>query len=244
MNLPSIIYVYNSLGSNGDELRYSLRSLKNLPHDKVVVSGDRHDWFSDDIIHIPIDRRVHSKYHDAERRWGNALKADLGITDFYAFNDDFFIVKPLELVPNYHVGKLYEAHLTRVKNHGHSSYTEAMQRTDRFLHDQGITDRYAYATHTPMRMNVTNRLLVHHMLLDRLRDGYTIMPRTVYGNMFVAPSEEIEDVKIIDLETGLNDIQSILTTGIVSTHEYSFSQGKIGRELRAMFPEPSRYERT
>lgn len=213
------------LRADGDyeELRYSLRSLRNLPHRRVWLVGGRPSWVRD-VGHIPttqMSTKVRNVYLGLI-----AAARHRGVSDpFILFNDDFFVTEPVDDVPVWHLGPIrdvLEGYVGRADN-----YVQRIHRTARVV---GY-DALSYEGHWPMR-------LVKAPLLDLLdecaRDELQI--RTVYGNRMRLDGEQHPDCKIKRDGFGVR-------TPFTSTSDTSFAEYQIGRDLRAMFPDPSPYER-
>src|SRR5690554_3413219 len=99
-----VVYVYKQSG-NGDELKHSLRSLRNLAdfNGKVFIVGDSHTWFSNDITHIPCPSKTRNFYLDAEEKWLKAISDERISDNFIAMNDDMYITESTSL-PVMHQG--------------------------------------------------------------------------------------------------------------------------------------------
>src|SRR5688572_14976620 len=88
-----------------DELRYSLRSLVNLPHDRVWIAGHRPEWVSKEVGHIAVHQLGGTTKY--ERSLANLLAAcsHPEVSDeFVRFDDDFFVMVPMDRVPLLHQG--------------------------------------------------------------------------------------------------------------------------------------------
>ena len=91
--LPVVIpYVHTN--DDGAELRYTLRSLKNIKNwnGEVYVIGDKERWFKD-IIYIRQKRQWGRPYDDVI----NKLK-QVPVDDYILMMDDVYITKPTEVV--------------------------------------------------------------------------------------------------------------------------------------------------
>ena len=51
-----IVYVFHTDSGDDSELKYSLRSLENLPHRRVFIIGDKPSFEVKNLIYIPLDR--------------------------------------------------------------------------------------------------------------------------------------------------------------------------------------------
>lgn len=104
-NPPDVVYI-NRPGDENEELRYSLRSLKNLPHDRVFIVGYSPVWVRG-CESIAVDPQ-RSKHASAESNLIAACSS-LEVSDpFYVFNDDFYVMQEMETIPVLHEGPLSE----------------------------------------------------------------------------------------------------------------------------------------
>ena len=211
-----VVYVVAEEPRN-EELRYSLRSLKNVPHDKVWIAG-----------HVPEWARVHgvpSPQPNNRNRWENStsnLQAALAeevSEHFLFFNDDFFILEPVDGFPPRHLGPIQK-----------QTWPE-MAAVDALLKSTGIPAPLNYELHTPMEM-VVWRAREALQIVDRT--GTHRHKRTVYGNLAAIGGESLADVKV----HGLGKTPS---GALTSTNSTSWD-GVAGKRIREMFPEPSEYE--
>jgi hypothetical protein len=106
MESMSAVWVYWAAGAEGDELRYSMRSvLANVAGLKnVVLCGDRPDWYGGDFIHSPRFSEHAAKKQFGTARWckwidsivklKKIIASDLVTDRFLWLYDDTFIVQP------------------------------------------------------------------------------------------------------------------------------------------------------
>lgn len=100
-DLPDLIYVVRP-GDNNPALRFSLRSLANLPHNRVFIAGHCPSWVRN-VTAIPV-RKLPSKLNAIENNLRAALRhPELGDRCTY-FNDDFFVMQPMDEIPITHGG--------------------------------------------------------------------------------------------------------------------------------------------
>lgn len=217
-----VVYIYRKSDKRGDELRHSLRSLKNLKefNGQVFIVGDSHDWFSDEITHIPLKVSSYSPYKDAESKWITACRDERIADDFIMMNDDYYITTPTKL-PVMHRGEIQEP-LNR------SMHTYALYKTKLYLQEEhGIDTPLNYAIHAPMLINKAKRLHVSTLIRDSLNVGHPLLARTVYGNLYNLGGE---------LTTDLKTYTGVLKEGtFISTSFYT-------EELATLFPDKSIYE--
>jgi hypothetical protein len=99
--LPDILYVCRP-GENNPALKFSLRSLANVPHNRVFISGYCPSWVRN-VTAIPV-RKLPSKLNAIENNLRHALRhPELGERCVY-FNDDFYVMETVDEVPITHGG--------------------------------------------------------------------------------------------------------------------------------------------
>lgn len=211
-----------------EELRYSLRSLKNFPHGKV--------WFYGGCPKgLKPDHHVYVK-QDQPTKWANIFKSfklachNNDITkDFWLFNDDFFVMKPVKDGPNYYNGSLYKRVVTlEDTHHGMTPYSQQLRYTLQELECMGC-DTVNYALHVPMKIN---RKKAQELI--NIMDGPMI--RCLYGNYFKIGGEEHSDFKIDSLDKVYKD------GDYLSTNDKSFNHGAVGKQIREYFKDKCKYE--
>jgi hypothetical protein len=219
VGLPDVVYLLRN-GDQNEELRYSLRSLTNLPHRRVWLAGFQPSWTTN-VERIPVRQR-HGKWDNQQN---NLLAActhpDLS-ERFVLFNDDFFVVHPILAVPVLHRGP-FSSIVDRYRTRG-DEYGRRMRATVDLL---GL-DALAYdAIHVPMTFGKTEL----GGMLDDLPDG--LLFRSVYGNRLAVGGVKHRDVK---------SRHRIGDGPFASTSDGAFKRRPAGKALRAMFPSPSPYE--
>lgn len=215
-----------------DELRYSLRSIAaNLPHDRVWVVGGRPAWLRN-VEHVPST--------PAGTRWQivpdhlRAVTARADLSERFVYlNDDFFVVRPLAEVP-----VLYRNTLAaEVGGHQQgSAWRRGQRETLELLRRWGIRDPLNYELHVPMVMG-RDELAEALARAAAARSFTALAYRSLYGNVAGVGGEQGADVKVFGRTAALP-----AGATFVSTNDDSFTSGRIGRQLRARFPEPCRYE--
>lgn len=223
-----IVYILGT-GSrfNDEEIRYSLRSLKNLPHDKVFVIGEKPDFFSDEIRHIPAQDPFDVKQQNAFHKLSIACDTEEISDDFVLMNDDFFILNPIDEVKHYYRDTLDNS----IANHpSHSGdFYEAMVFTRDLL--GGGKD---FAHHSPFVYN-KKRL---SKLLKKKYDS-TVNLRTLYAN-----TEQIEGLQRKDVKcTDKKSFYEMLYGDIISTDDLVFGSNRFQRMIKTYFPEKCKYEK-
>jgi hypothetical protein len=219
MNKYSVLYVYKQTEDDGQELKHSLRSLKNIRNwdGKVFIAGDKPSWIKD-VIHIIPRATGSSHMHDVEIKILAALDDDRLPDDFIYMNDDIYCTKRSS-VKEFHKGDLDGERQT-------SFYNKAKRATAKYLWSQGIDEPLDYDVHTPMIMNKAERRMVSIIVRPSLR-GIPLLPRSIYGNLYYKKPVYYEDRKTKGDELPEGDF--------ISTQYFT-------DELSKLFPEPSEFE--
>jgi hypothetical protein len=220
-------YVYIARAGENEELKYSLRSIeKNMPKGRVWVLGYRPVWYIGDFIYIEDT----AKKFDNIRNCIKVASEHPEISDdFVLMNDDFFALKTMESVPNFH-GGLLSNKIKQYKELGMASvYIRLLELTHKQLVMSGIKDPIDYDIHVPMVMNK-----------NKLRESLDIayFPRSSYGNFAKIGGEQIKDVKIYN---STEKIQLDKNLYFVSVDDRSFLRLK-DTTLESAFPMPSSLE--
>jgi hypothetical protein len=100
-----IVYIYRHSRDDGRELRYSLRSLSNVPHGKVFIIGDKPKW-TKGIVHVPASDPHGLKALNALHKITVACRDPRVSEDFVLMNDDFYVLKPIPGIPTLHRGTI------------------------------------------------------------------------------------------------------------------------------------------
>lgn len=213
-------------GEWNEELRYSLRSLCNLPHDRVWVAGAMPSWVRDaELIEAP---RAHTPWEQTTANLLAAAEHPDVSENFLLFNDDFFVMEPLSSMPVLHRGPV-----TGNDVKGVSSYTAQLHYLARWLREQGHTDVLSYELHVPMEMTKTGVREI--MDLGAPRQALVRHKRSLFGNHFHVGGTLMHDCKIRDKGARLD-------RPFLSTSDASFQRWPVGDYVRSRFPEPSPYE--
>ena len=218
-----------------EQLRYALRSwAAHLPHRRVWVVGHRHPWLTAEVGHIPT-------VQDGNK-WENTAAAvrlaceHPDVSDpFLLADDDMFTMRPLPGgMPVLHRGLVTDVE-RYYEQHGPAAYLEGMRETRQLLAGLGHTEPLSYELHVPLPVGKGTMLNV----LWRGRHLGALHKRTAYGVLARLGGEQVEDVKVRHrAPRGYGPEDRFL-----STMPDSFTNGAVGRFIRARFPEPSPYER-
>lgn len=227
-----VVYLLKNSPVN-EELRYSLRSVDCFfGHNKVWFVGGQPDWLVPDE-RLALSQHDASKYKNVRNMLVEVCKNDEMTDDFWLFNDDFFILTPFcDDVPNYYNGTLQEQ-IKRCEeaDGGITEYTANLRHLVETLERAGLPT-LNYSIHKPMLINRRKALEV----LEKFPDES--MFRALYGNYWGVGDTDEVDCKIRRTDRGIREGRKF-----VSTQDESFEFGIVGRQLRDMFSEQSRFER-
>jgi hypothetical protein len=141
---------------------------------------------------------------------------NLDITDnFYLFNDDFFVMKPINKIPYFYRGTLSE----QITARANGSYTNALKTTRGYL--QG--DELSYELHVPMLFNKQKLYELIVSLEKEIKFGRCPLVRSAYGNLHATNASQLDDVK---------NVENYEYKTFLSTTEKSF-RGEIGKYIRS-----------
>lgn len=218
----------------GEELRYSLRSLVKIPHDKVFIVGGCPEWVKN-VIHIPTEQ-TGTKYKNTTNNLIKACNDSRISKDFILMNDDFFFLEniiPKEL--NLHNGPVDKSleRYHRLIPKG-SPYVNGMEQTKAFIESLGIKNPLSYELHVPFVIN--KKRFLKMFKLPGVMDIPCLHKRTLYGNLYLSGGKEIPDVKIF----GRKRLNLVIKEKFVSCDDFGF--WRMVNFLISKFPEKSDYE--
>ena len=213
-----------------DELRYSLRSVeKNFPHRKVFFVGGQPKGFKPDGK-IEHKQTGYNKWDQIRSSMWKIVECDEITDDFYLFNDDFFIMKP---VKGKYVNMVDGTLIRRIEElandcKGFNSYAKTLLKANEELKTLKCPTMN-YDLHTPMLMN-------KEMVKNSIGKCASPQMRSIYGNINRIPYIIHPDVKVYGLD--------VVPEGpdLLSTDDDSFTKGKVGEYIRTAFNKPSRFE--
>ena len=226
-----IVYFVKNAPHN-EELRYSLRSIeKNFPHAIVWIYGFCPYELNTDRI-VNVEQMEPTKWQNTRKLMAAACANDDITPDFWLFNDDFFIMKPITELPPLYDGDLV-THIEEIKaRHGGTAtnYTRQLEHLVKTLKKAGYGTKN-YAIHKPM--------LINRAKMRETLEKYPDEPmlRALYGNMHNIGGQPAKDCKIAaHLRPNTKD------EAIISTDDYAFANLDTGDYIRAQFPDKCKYE--
>lgn len=222
---------------NNEELRYSLRSLEaNWLYNDVWFYGGCPNGLEPDH-YVKILQNAPTKWENVRNMMVEVCKNDQITEDFWLFNDDFFILKPVsnDFKPRYDGTLTSKIQEIRDKHGGEDSeWTANLGKLLKLLKKHKKSE-YCYAIHEPMLVNRKKMLEV----LEKFPNEP--MLRALYGNWWSIGGEQESDPKYAMPEP-MDLGRKLMNHDIVSTSDESFQSGYIGRWLRDKFDTKSRFE--
>lgn len=212
--------LYRVRPGNNESLRYSLRSLANVPHGDVYIVGHPPKWVKN--VHVIQPRMWRTKWR--------ALTGDLALAcreltgrRLLLVDDDMYILRKHKRVTPVHGGGLREAAARKL-----GTYGRTLAWTADYLEALGIAAPLSYEIHVPFEMDANAMLSAIAPVVDAPRP---LQARTVYGNVVGIGGAETQDVKLKD---------GPLPADYLSTapHTWRYWQPQLER----LFPEPSEHE--
>lgn len=210
-----------------EELKYSLRSVeKNFPHRLVWFVGGQPKGLKPDV-RLPHTQTGETKWAKIKSSMWKVTGDDDLSDDFFLFNDDFFIMKPVKgKFVNFVDGTI----MRRVEElhhdcYGLNAYARTLYKANEELKTLGCPTMN-YDVHLPMLLN-------KKLVRESINKCSSPQMRSIYGNVNNVPYKVMPDVKVYDKE-------SVPTESVyLSTNDDTFKDGKVGEYIRSSFPDPS-----
>ncbi len=218
-------------GNGNEELRYSLRSLVNLPHRNVYLMGSPPAWTV--CENRPFQQGVNYRVNTTKAMRKACEDPEIS-NPFIFMNDDFFIMNPLLECPRLNRGPI-DSVITQLAPKK-DSYAQGMAATKNLLISLGFTDVLSYELHMPMLI-FKDSMQYALKKYDQSRAA-NLHKRTLYGNIIDYGGESVADNKINN-NTSTWDRDCTF----ISTSDLSFKTYTVGAWIRSFFPNPSPYER-
>jgi len=236
--VTTLLYSYLTTEDDGEELRYSLRSVEENLHMgtlDVMVVGDKPSWFVNGI-HVegnPTRDKATNMMFNVHAAC-SALQS-LNVLNAVYLSDDYLLMYPQEDVFPIHRGTL-EDHIRAFRKFKDEDdwYRVALDATFNLLTRAGHPEPLSWEMHLPMPLNVE---MAVKSLAPFLKADPAPFWRTMYGNLvgFPRPAYRSQD--------GLYYGQSPMRIGTpwVSAIPSQW-EGHMHRRARRMFKRPSRWE--
>lgn len=206
--------------TNSDELKYTLRSLVNLPHDKVYIIGDKTPF---NVNHIQYIQGINIAQNTLNIMNIAANHQEIS-EDFIYMHDDMFILNPIKEIPIRHRGTLKEVIGNRTKA---NFYVRRMIDTMKYLQSIGIEEPLCYDIHIPFVINKEK--------WRNLNLNVKYNKQSTYGNVYGIGGTKTSDVKV-------RGYDSVPKDDFVSSYDPTFKQNALGKIIREKFKNKCEYE--
>lgn len=239
---PDIVFPVRP-GDWNEELRYALRSLVNVPHDRVWIVGHCPPWVrkrfgrEPGVHHYP---RVQegSKYLNATKGLVEVAR-ELGSSmskPFLLSNDDFYVMQKVKgHFPVFHMGPVEKVIEWYQKKRHRGAYWRGMVATFELMQRLGIKEPLSYELHIPMPIYREDLLEAW----DLGRSIEVLHIRTLYGNLANLRGTQMEDVKVYRGRT--TRTQDWKQWPFLSSND-DVTFPPMRTLMRERFPDPSPYE--
>ncbi len=238
-NIVDIIYPIGK-GSkwNNNELKYSLRSLEK--HGKslgrVFITGDCPDFLSDEIVHTPCEDSYSYGVINTNEKILHTLRSHDVSDNFVFMNDDFFLLKDVDLSTYpYYYKRMLKPEEEKKK------YGNSLVFTYYYLIFQEKSVKN-FELHLPIVFNKQNFLSLEKewSLSKKLPLG--LQTRSIYCNMLSIDGIKTRDCKIRDFSDPKDVWDVIEPRDCFSIADTAISCG-IESILSELYPKKSKYEK-
>ena len=229
--LYDVVYIVKEDPRN-EELRYSIRSVvENFPVRNIWIFGYCPSWLKE-IIYVKIPQNG-QKWSNSKMLFDKIANCESLPDEFVLFNDDFFVIEKVDKVEQWYDGLLQDRidQLRETFKNQHPLYANQLQQVADRLAEYGIKEPKNYAVHKPMLFNRKNMAESLELTKD-----LPMSLRSFYANYFNVGGIDAPDTKVFRL--GDYKVEG----PYVSSDDRTFRLGHIGRDIRAMFPNKSKYE--
>ena len=225
---PDAVYVCRS-GEKNEELRYSLRSLTNIPHGHVYIAGGTPPSWVAGVARIPVAQTPHPYLNTTAAVRAACL--DPRVSDpFILMNDDFFITEPLDALPTLNRGPIPNIVAETTERHGRrSDYAVGMETVADTSERLGHPKPLSFELHVPMLIDKATMLEAIALCPD---DG--MHKRTLYAALAGLKGETVSDCKLYSCDDPLPE------GPFLSTCKATFPTALPA--LDRLFPDRCRYE--
>lgn len=254
----AVVIPYLKSEAAGEELRYTLRSWADhfLEDHRIIIVGDREDWFSPEITHVPLDpvliledcncaapAEIRNPQADVTHKILTLIASGEVTGDFILTNDDIYLAGPTSLI-DIQVLKAFGDLEDHAK--GTSLFCQNSLRTKQALAKEGLSTHH-YGTHTPMFVNAEILAEVIEKF-NATEKGYLLT--SLYFN------SRFPDARPIQITGNIKDgvLASVYRDSVEPAMMWDlFQQRKfincnskgwlsVKNVIAKVFPQPSRYE--
>ena len=220
--------VYFVRPGRNEELRYSLRSIKNIHPNKVWIYGSCPEWCKPDG-YVHVDQVGNTKWDRVKNMYRGVCENPEISDDFILMNDDFFILKPTEIEPLYRCS-LYQHIVENELAFGFrvTEYARELLGCLAVLKSLGCSTN-SYELHIPIVFNKKKLL----ELLKKYPEVHAT--RSLYYNIYGMGGKRMDDVKV-NTPGSFKRPETFL-----SSSDESFD-GLVGDYIKKQFQSKGKYE--
>jgi hypothetical protein len=225
--------VYVNRDGDNPELRYSLRTLANVEHDRVWIFGGAPTWINQDVVTFRKRMQGGTPYSSTRGHIQAACSTTEVSDPFVLWNDDFFAMHHVGEVPIYHRGPmepLLEKYATMKTPWG-----KGLRETAAAMEKRGLlAGALSYDVHLPL---IVHKAEMREAL--RLAKGIhtdAIHLRTLYGALAGFGGVEHHDPKL------MRRSDPFPRGAWLSSSDDTF-RSTVEPVLRYLFPDKSPYEK-
>lgn len=223
-----IIYIYKESPAAWQELKYSLRSLRNLKfkHKVYIVSDTLPDWIKN-ITWIQSEPNNSSRYLDVSNKiFQIANQFPTGVNVIFMYDDQYFI-KPLYAPEKLDITKYYLTLGPRpmpTTNNWHKLLTRSLEHLIKAFHPS-----YNYETHLPRYVNLDDVFNAYKEfpILKYNLQRWTIIANHALFNRF-------DSLELLNFKPELLNVKSIKAGFYGYSSEFSFSSASDKEILSAV----------
>lgn len=229
--MTDVVYV-NKDGEN-PELRYSLRTLKNVKHGNVWIFGGCPSWVNQETVRYVGRMQKGSPYASTRAHIAAACNTPEVSDPFLLWDDDFYAMEWVGDVPIMHRGSLADMvdRFATLK----TAWAKGLRETAALLATvDGVTDPVSYDLHVPLIVYKT-QMLKALRLAEKVRTD-AVHLKTIYGNIDPIGGVATPDPKL------MRKSDPFPRGPWLSSGDDTF-RSAVEPVLRYLFPDPSIYEK-
>lgn len=168
--------VYTNRDGDNPELRYSLRTLHNVDHDRVWIFGGAPAWINPDTVTHRHRMQAGSPYSSTRGHIQAACNTDEVSDPFMLWNDDFYAMHHVGTMPVYHRGLMSAMLDSPLK----TPWAKGLRETAALMDKRGILDgAMSYDVHLPLVIHKTEMREALRLAKNIHTDAIHL--RTLYG---------------------------------------------------------------
>jgi hypothetical protein len=225
--------VYVNRDGDNPELRYSLRTLANVEHDRVWIFGGAPTWINFTTVTHQKRMQAGTPYSSTRGHIQAACNTAEVSDPFLLWNDDFYAMHPVGEVPIYHRGPL-DPLLEKCATMK-TPWWKGLRETAALMEKRGLlAGALSYDTHLPLVVYKTEMREALRLAKNVRADAVHL--RTLYGAVTDFEGVEHHDPKL------MRRSDPFPRGAWLSSSDDTF-RSTVEPVLRYLFPDKSHYER-